>query len=60
MPPPQRPAGCASFAIPLPRAANVDHCCASFVLAHDGHSVTSSLRRTSFSNFVPHDSQAYS
>ena len=41
-------------------AANVEYCVVTWLSPHDGHSVESSERRTSFSNFVPHPSHRYS
>ena len=50
----------ASFAAPFARAANVEYCVVTWLSPHDGHSVASSDRRTSFSNFAPHPSHRYS
>jgi hypothetical protein len=49
-----------SFGPPFARAANVEYCVVTWLSPHEGHSVLSSARRTSFSNFVPHPSHRYS
>lgn len=46
--------------LPLAWAANVECCCVSFSESQEGQVIWSPPRRTSFSNFVPHWSQAYS
>ena len=49
-----------SLAAPFARAAKVEYWVVTWVSPHDGHSVASSDRLTSFSNFVPQPSHRYS
>lgn len=61
MPMPQSAAG--SDCLPAAdRAAKVEYCVVRCASPHEGqrNSAASALRRTSFSNFVPQSSQAYS
>ena len=49
-----------SFEAPFARAAKVEYWVVTWLSPQEGHSVASSARRTSFSNFVPHPSHKYS
>ncbi len=65
MPPPQPPVvgwAHSPAELPVARAANVEYCVVKWSCPQDGQWIASAsvLRRTSFSNFVPQSSHAYS